>query len=208
MSEYRIQGTTGEWEVVVGLEVHAQVTSASKLFSGAADRLRRRAQHAGVAGRRRRCPACCRCPTPSASGRRSARDWRSIARSTAGAGSTARTTSTPTCRQGYQISQLLSPTCGRRLSRRSRWTTPRARSRSASSASMSSRTRASCSTTQHPTRSMVDLNRSGVALMEIVSRPDLRSPAQAAAYLGTLRSILRFVGSCDGDMEKGRCAPT
>ena len=54
-----------------------------------------------------------------------------------------------------------------------------------------------------PSRSMVDLNRSGVALMEIVSRPDLRSPAQAAAYLGTLRSILRFVGSCDGDMEKG-----
>jgi aspartyl-tRNA(Asn)/glutamyl-tRNA(Gln) amidotransferase subunit B len=56
---------------------------------------------------------------------------------------------------------------------------------------------------QHPTRSYVDLNRSGVALMEIVSRPDMRSPAEAGAYLRKLRSILRYVGSCDGNMEEG-----
>ncbi|MGN6122431.1 MAG: Asp-tRNA(Asn)/Glu-tRNA(Gln) amidotransferase subunit GatB, partial [Sphingomonas oligoaromativorans] len=56
---------------------------------------------------------------------------------------------------------------------------------------------------QHPTRSYVDLNRSGVALMEIVSKPDMRSPAEAGAYLTKLRSILRYVGSCDGNMEQG-----
>jgi aspartyl-tRNA(Asn)/glutamyl-tRNA(Gln) amidotransferase subunit B len=56
---------------------------------------------------------------------------------------------------------------------------------------------------QHPTMSYVDLNRSGVALMEIVSRPDMRSPAEAGAYLKKLRSILRYVGSCDGNMEEG-----
>src|SRR3954464_8149255 len=56
---------------------------------------------------------------------------------------------------------------------------------------------------QHPTRSYVDLNRAGVALMEIVSRPDMRSPAEAGAYVKKLRSILRYVGSCDGNMEEG-----
>jgi len=56
---------------------------------------------------------------------------------------------------------------------------------------------------QHPTMSMVDLNRSGVALMEIVTKPDLRSADEAKAFLGKLRSILRYIGSCDGDMEKG-----
>ncbi|HET9509743.1 MAG TPA: Asp-tRNA(Asn)/Glu-tRNA(Gln) amidotransferase subunit GatB, partial [Sphingomonas sp.] len=56
---------------------------------------------------------------------------------------------------------------------------------------------------QHPTMSYVDLNRSGVALMEIVSRPDMRSPAEAGAYLRKLRAILRYVGSCDGNMEEG-----
>ena len=56
---------------------------------------------------------------------------------------------------------------------------------------------------QHPTRSYVDLNRSGVALMEIVSRPDMASPAEAGAYLRKLRSMLRYVGSCDGNMEEG-----
>jgi aspartyl-tRNA(Asn)/glutamyl-tRNA(Gln) amidotransferase subunit B len=56
---------------------------------------------------------------------------------------------------------------------------------------------------QHPTMSYVDLNRSGVALMEIVSRPDMRSPAEAGAYLAKLRQILRYVGSCDGNMDQG-----
>src|SRR5208282_2876673 len=56
---------------------------------------------------------------------------------------------------------------------------------------------------QSPTMSLVDLNRSGVALMEIVSRPDMRSAEEAKAYVGKLRTILRYVGSCDGDMEKG-----
>src|SRR5690606_37687423 len=56
---------------------------------------------------------------------------------------------------------------------------------------------------QHPTMSYVDLNRSGVALMEIVSKPDMSSPAEAGAYLTKLRQILRYVGSCDGNMDQG-----
>ena len=56
---------------------------------------------------------------------------------------------------------------------------------------------------QHPDFSYVDLNRSGVALMEIVSRPDMRSPEEAGAYVRKLRAILRYVGSCDGNMEQG-----
>lgn len=60
---------------------------------------------------------------------------------------------------------------------------------------------------QHPTKSFVDLNRAGVALMEIVSRPDIRSPEEAGAYLRKLRSIVRYIGSCDGNMDEGsmRC---
>jgi aspartyl-tRNA(Asn)/glutamyl-tRNA(Gln) amidotransferase subunit B len=56
---------------------------------------------------------------------------------------------------------------------------------------------------QHPTMTYVDLNRSGVALMEIVSKPDIRSSEQAKAYVSKLRTILRYLGTCDGDMEKG-----
>jgi Asp-tRNA(Asn)/Glu-tRNA(Gln) amidotransferase B subunit len=77
------------------------------------------------------------------------------------------------------------------------------RSSSASSGCIWSRTPASRSTTRIPTNSFVDLNRSGVALMEIVSKPDLRSAEEAQAYVTKLRTILRYLGTCDGDMEKG-----
>ena len=56
---------------------------------------------------------------------------------------------------------------------------------------------------QHPTKIFIDLNRAGVALMEIVSEPDIRSPDEAGAYLRKLRSILRYLGTCDGNMEEG-----
>jgi aspartyl-tRNA(Asn)/glutamyl-tRNA(Gln) amidotransferase subunit B len=56
---------------------------------------------------------------------------------------------------------------------------------------------------QHPTKSFVDLNRSGCALMEIVSEPDIRGPEEATAYLSKLRMILRYLGTCDGNMEEG-----
>ena len=83
-----------------------------------------------------------------------------------------------------------------------------ARARSASRACISSRMRARACTTSIPTKTYVDLNRSGVALMEIVSEPDMRSPEEAAAYLRKLRSILRYLGTCDGNMEEGSCAAT
>src|SRR6185369_9343632 len=56
---------------------------------------------------------------------------------------------------------------------------------------------------QHPEHTLVDLNRSGVALMEIVSKPDMRSAKQAQAFISKVRTILRYLGTCDGDMEKG-----
>ena len=60
---------------------------------------------------------------------------------------------------------------------------------------------------QHPSKSFIDLNRSGVALMEIVSKPDMRSAGEAAAYIRKLRSIMRYLGTCDGNMQEGslRC---
>jgi len=61
---------------------------------------------------------------------------------------------------------------------------------------------------QHPTKSYIDLNRSGVGLMEIVSEPDLRSPEEAGAYIRKLRSIMRYLGTCDATWRRARCAPT
>ena len=108
----------------------------------------------------------------------------------------------PDLPQGYQISQYKSPIVGegevdRRASRTAK------ASPSASSGCIWSRMPASGCTTSSPTMSFVDLNRSGVALMEIVSKPDMRSSEQAKAFLKKLRSILRYLGTCDGDMEKG-----
>ncbi len=94
---------------------------------------------------------------------------------------------------------------GRGRGRWSNWTAARPR-RSASSGCIWSRTPASCCTTRSPTMSYVDLNRCGVALMEIVSKPDIRDAEQAKAYVTKLRSILRYLGTCDGDMEKGSLA--
>ena len=113
----------------------------------------------------------------------------------------------PDLPQGYQISQYKSPIVGEGeviVDLRGR----RDRHASASSGCIWSRTPASRCTTSSPTMSFVDLNRSGVALMEIVSKPDIRSSEQAKAYVTKLRSILRYLGTCDGDMEKGSCAPT
>ena len=108
----------------------------------------------------------------------------------------------PDLPQGYQISQYKQPIVGegdgdgRPRRRRDAFA-------SASSGCTSSRTPASRCTTSTRRMSFVDLNRSGVALMEIVSRPDLRSAEEARAFLTKLRSILRYLGTCDGDMEKG-----
>ena len=200
MTSYSVHGSTGEWEVVVGLEVHAQVTSASKLFSGAATAFGAEPNtqvslvDAAMPGM---------LPVPNAECIRQAvrtglaldcaiNRWSRFDR---------KNYFYADLPQGYQISQLYHPLVGEGSVRIEVDDTE-----TITVGIERIHVEQDAGKLIHdadPSRSMVDLNRSGVALMEIVSRPDLRSPAQAAAYLGTLRSILRFVGSCDGDMEKG-----
>jgi aspartyl-tRNA(Asn)/glutamyl-tRNA(Gln) amidotransferase subunit B len=203
-STYRIQGTTGEWEVVIGLEVHAQVTSNSKLFSGAAASFGAEPNtqvslvDAAMPGM---------LPVPNAECIRQAvrtgiaidaqiNRWSRFDR---------KNYFYADLPQGYQISQLYHPLVGEGhldidadekagILEAKRIGVERIHVEQDAGKLMHD---------QHPTRSYVDLNRSGVALMEIVSRPDMTSPAEAGAYLRKLRAILRYVGSCDGNMEEG-----
>jgi len=203
VSDYRIQGETGEWEVVVGLEVHAQVVSNAKLFSGASTTFGAEPNtqvslvDAAMPGM---------LPVPNRECIRQAvrtgmalgaqiNKWSRFDR---------KNYFYADLPQGYQISQLYHPLVGE----------------GALEVLVDEKDDASAKTIgierihveqdagklmhdQHATMSYVDLNRCGVALMEIVSRPDMRSPAEAGAYLRKLRSILRYVGSCDGNMEEG-----
>ena len=204
MSEYRIQGMTGEWEVVVGLEVHAQVTSNSKLFSGAATAFGAEPNtqvslvDAAMPGM---------LPVPNAECIRQAvrtglainaqiNKWSRFDR---------KNYFYADLPQGYQISQLYHPLVGEgqiEISLDDK--NPEAEVKVIGIERIHVEQDAGkLMHDQHPTMSYVDLNRSGVALMEIVSRPDIRSPAEAGAYLAKLRTILRYVGSCDGNMDQG-----
>ncbi|UVO52113.1 Asp-tRNA(Asn)/Glu-tRNA(Gln) amidotransferase subunit GatB [Sphingomonas sp. SUN019] len=199
MSDYRIQGATGEWEVVIGLEVHAQVTSNAKLFSGAATEFGAEPNtqvslvDAAMPGM---------LPVPNRECIRQAvrtgmaidaqiNKWSRFDR---------KNYFYADLPQGYQISQLYHPIVGEgslEIEDGDRVKTigvERIHVEQDAGKLMHD---------QHPTRSYVDLNRSGVALMEIVSRPDMASPSEAGAYLRKLRAILRYVGSCDGNMEEG-----
>jgi len=204
MSSYHIQGTTGDWEVVIGLEVHAQVVSKSKLFSGAAASFGAEPNtqvslvDAAMPGM---------LPVPNAECIRQAvrtglainaqiNRWSRFDR---------KNYFYADLPQGYQISQLYHPLVGEGhldieadekagIAEAKRIGIERIHVEQDAGKLMHD---------QHPTRSYVDLNRSGVALMEIVSRPDMASPAEAGAYLRKLRAILRYVGSCDGNMEEG-----
>ena len=203
-SAYRIRGATGEWEVVIGLEVHAQVVSNSKLFSGAATAFGAEPNSqvslvdAAMPGM---LPVLNRECIRQAVRTGMAIDapinrWSRFDR---------KNYFYADLPQGYQISQLYHPLVGE----------------GSIEIVLDDKDAAGSAKTigierihveqdagklmhdQHPTMSYVDLNRSGVALMEIVSRPDMRSPAEAGAYLRKLRTILRYVGSCDGNMEEG-----
>ena len=202
-SNYRIQGATGEWEVVIGLEVHAQVTSQAKLFSGAATAFGAE-PNSQVSLVDAAMPGML--PVPN----------KECIRQAVRTGMALNAQINPWSRfdrknyfyadlpQGYQISQLYHPIVGE----------------GAIEVLVDEKDESSAKTIgierihveqdagklmhdQHPSFSYVDLNRSGVALMEIVSRPDMRSPEEAGAYVRKLRSILRYVGSCDGNMEQG-----
>jgi len=204
MSEYRIQGATGEWEVVIGLEVHAQVTSNAKLFSGAATAFGAE-PNSQVSLVDAAMPGML--PVPN----------RECIRQAVRTGMALNATINRWSRfdrknyfyadlpQGYQISQLYHPLVGEgevaiSLDEKD----PDAATKPIGIERIHVEQDAGkLMHDQHPTMSYVDLNRSGVALMEIVSRPDMRSPAEAGAYLKKLRTILRYVGSCDGNMEEG-----
>ncbi|MVZ97216.1 Asp-tRNA(Asn)/Glu-tRNA(Gln) amidotransferase subunit GatB [Sphingorhabdus sp. IMCC26285] len=204
MSEYRIQGNTGEWEVVIGLEVHAQVTSNAKLFSGASAAFGGEPNsHVSLVDAAM--PGMLPVPNRECL-RQAVRTGMAInAQINRWSRFDRKNYFYADLPQGYQISQLYHPIVGEGEievtlnekdpdSPTKRIGIERIHVEQDAGKLMHD---------QHPTMSFVDLNRSGVALMEIVSRPDMSSPQEAGAYLKKLRSILRYVGSCDGNMEQG-----
>jgi aspartyl-tRNA(Asn)/glutamyl-tRNA(Gln) amidotransferase subunit B len=204
MSEYQIKGETGDWEVVVGLEVHAQITATkSKLFSGAATAFGAE-PNTQVSLVDAAMPGMLPVPNRECI-RQAVRTGMALdARINKWSRFDRKNYFYADLPQGYQISQLYHPLVGegevevlvdeKDDSSAKRIGIERIHVEQDAGKLMHD---------QHPTMSYVDLNRCGVALMEIVSRPDMRSPAEAGAYLRKLRSILRYVGSCDGNMEEG-----
>jgi len=195
-----IKGATGDWEIVIGLEIHAQVTSNAKLFSGAATGFGAEPNaHVSLvdAAMPGMLPVineeCVRQAVRTGLGLNAQINNRSVF--------DRKNYFYPDLPQGYQISQYKHPIVGEGeiavdLSPTEQITVGIERLHLEQDAGKSMHD-------QHPTMSFVDLNRSGVALMEIVSKPDLRSADEARAYVSKLRTILRYIGSCDGDMEKG-----
>ncbi len=203
MTDYRIQGATGEWEVVIGLEVHAQVTSNAKLFSGAATEF-----GAEPNSQVSLVDAAMPGMLPVLNGecvRQAVRTGMALnAQINRFSRFDRKNYFYADLPQGYQISQLYHPIVGEGVIE------ILTDEKDASTAKKVGIERIHLEQDagklmhdQHPDYSYVDLNRSGVALMEIVSRPDMRSPEEAGAYVRKLRSILRYVGSCDGNMEQG-----
>jgi aspartyl-tRNA(Asn)/glutamyl-tRNA(Gln) amidotransferase subunit B len=195
-----IRGTTGDWEVVIGMEVHAQVNSESKLFSGASTAFGGEPNsHVSLvdAAMPGMLPVineeCVRQAIRTGLGLKAAINNRSVF--------DRKNYFYPDLPQGYQISQYKSPVVGEGVVAID---LPDGSSIDVGIERLHLEQDAGKSIhDQHPTLSLVDLNRSGVALMEIVSKPDIRSSEQAKAYVSKLRSILRYLGTCDGDMEKG-----
>ena len=195
-----IKGATGDWEVIVGLEVHAQVVSRAKLFSGASTEFGGEPNthvslvDAAMPGMlpviNRECVA-------------------QAVRTGLGLKAKVNLRSTfdrknyfyPDLPQGYQISQYKNPLIGEGEIQVD--LTPEHSIRVGIERLHLEQDAGKSLHDQSPTMSFVDLNRSGVALMEIVSKPDMRSADEAKAYVTKLRAIMRYIGSCDGDMEKG-----
>ncbi len=202
-STYRIHGATGEWEVVIGLEVHAQVTSKAKLFSGAATAFGAE-PNSQVSLVDAAMPGMLPVPNRECI-RQAVRTGMAIeAQINTWSRFDRKNYFYADLPQGYQISQLYHPLVGEgAIDISPDDKNPDATKRIGIERIHVEQDAGKLMHDQHPTMSYVDLNRSGVALMEIVSRPDMRSPAEAGAYVRKLRSILRYVGSCDGNMEEG-----
>ena len=200
---YRITGATGDWEVVIGLEVHAQIVSDAKLFSGASAvfgaepnshvSLVDAAMPGMLPVLNRECI------------RQAVRTGLALdAKVNSYSRFDRKNYFYADLPQGYQISQLYHPLVGEGevevLLDPADETSTKAIGIERIHVEQDA---GKLMHDQHATMSYVDLNRCGVALMEIVSRPHMSSPAEAGAYLRKLRAILRYVGSCDGNMEEG-----
>jgi len=195
-----IKGATGDWEVVIGMEVHAQVTSKSKLFSGASTAFGGEPNsHVSLvdAAMPGMLPVineeCVKQAVRSGLGLNAKINLRSVF--------DRKNYFYPDLPQGYQISQYKQPIVGE-----GEVTLELDGGRTATIGIERLHLEQDAGKLlhdQHPSLSYVDLNRSGVALMEIVSKPDIRDAEQAKAYVSKVRSILRYLGTCDGDMEKG-----
>jgi aspartyl-tRNA(Asn)/glutamyl-tRNA(Gln) amidotransferase subunit B len=195
-----IKGATGDWEVVIGMEVHAQVTAQAKLFSGAATAFGG-APNAHVSLVDAAMPGmlpvineeCVRQALRTGLGLKAKINPRSVF--------DRKNYFYPDLPQGYQISQYKSPIVGEG---EVTVDMPHGETVQVGIERLHLEQDAAKSLhDQHATMSLVDLNRAGVALMEIVTKPDLRSAEEAEVFLGKLRTILRYLGTCDGDMEKG-----
>jgi aspartyl-tRNA(Asn)/glutamyl-tRNA(Gln) amidotransferase subunit B len=197
---YRITGRTGEWEVVLGLEVHAQVASEAKLFSGAPT---------GFGAEPNEHVSLVDAAFPGMLPVINRHCVEQAIRTGLGLRAQINLSSRfdrknyfyPDLPAGYQISQFKDPIVGEGVLEveRDDGTTFKVgieRLHLEQDAGKSIHD-------MDPNWTYVDLNRAGVALMEIVSRPDMRSPEDAAAYVKTLRALVRRLGTCDGDMEKG-----
>jgi aspartyl-tRNA(Asn)/glutamyl-tRNA(Gln) amidotransferase subunit B len=195
-----IKGATGDWEVVIGLEVHAQVTSQSKLFSGASTEF---------GGAPNSHVSLVDAAMPGMLPVINAECIKQAVRTGLGLNAKINLKSVfdrknyfyPDLPQGYQISQYKSPIVGEgevavATADGETITIGIERLHLEQDAGKSLHD-------QHADMSLVDLNRCGVALMEIVSKPDMRTAEEAKAYVGKLRTVLRYLGTCDGDMEKG-----
>lgn len=204
MAHALLKGKTGDWEVVIGLEVHAQILTNSKLFSGsstafgAAPNSQVSTVDAGMPGM---LPVvneeCIRKAVMTGLGLNAKINLRSIFER--------KNYFYPDLPQGYQISQYEFPIVGNGfievdLSDGSTKKIGIERLHVEQDAGKNIHD-------QHPTKSYVDLNRSGNPLMEIVSKPDMNSAEEAGAYVSKLRSIVRYLGTCDGNMDEGsmRC---
>ena len=195
-----LKGATGDWEIIVGLEVHAQVVSNAKLFSGAS---------ATYGGDPNSHVSFVDAAMPGMLPVINEECVAQAVRTGLGLKAEINLASVfdrknyfyPDLPQGYQISQYKQPIVGEG---EVTVDLPDGRSFTVGIERLHLEQDAGKSLhDQHPSQSYVDLNRSGVALMEIVSRPDLRSPEEARAYLTKLRTILRYLGTCDGNMEEG-----
>ena len=195
-----IKGATGDWEVVIGMEVHAQVTSNAKLFSGASTEFGG-APNSHVSLVDAAMPGmlpvineqCVKQAVRTGLGLNAKINLRSVF--------DRKNYFYPDLPQGYQISQYKSPVVGE-----GEVTVELEGGRTATIGIERLHLEQDAGKSLHdqsPTMSFVDLNRSGVALMEIVSKPDIRDAEQAKAYVTKVRSILRYLGTCDGDMDKG-----